>query len=252
MYRALLISVVITTAALIIYFSIFYSDFGAQFIDAASYVAANNPSYLPALSTVTLLFSFVNPALGALLAIAILVALLVNVYVYIIALARMVFAASFDRLVPERFSKVSDRFHSPFVATLLVGALTGIWITIYSNNGFAAGYPNTSLVQPIAFIMPLIAVLLVPVVRKDLYNTVMSGFRANGLVFVAAGAGTISFLFYIYAETVPTTTKWRLPGDEPNGSLCGRRRHARDRPAPILVCEDQVQPLGDRLLHNIR
>ncbi len=203
MFRSMMLSVAITATALVVYFMIFYNDFGASFINAAAYVAANNPSYLPVLPTVTLLFSLVSPLLGVLLGISFAVAAFMSLYIYVIVFSRMMFAAAFDRLLPVKLANVSERFSTPYWAILLVGALEMIYMTVYWNFGYAATYLNISMISPIGFMLPLIAVLLFPKVRKDLYKRVMTGLGSPVILALAALVGIVSFFVYAFAETFP-------------------------------------------------
>jgi len=203
MFRSLFLSVAVATVFMVGFYLLIYQDFGMRFINAASYVAANNPSSLPTLPTVTLFVGFLNPVLGILVNGGLIVGWIMVCYVYTLEMARMVFAAAFDRLVPTKLGVVGGRFHSPYWAIILVGVLSGVYMTIYWNFGFAATWLNVSLVLPIAFILPLIATAVFPVAKPSLFKRTVGQSQFGCWVVIGSVIGVACFLFYVVAETFP-------------------------------------------------
>ncbi len=203
MSRALYLSVFVTIIALVVMGIMVYQDFGAAFLNAASYVAATNASSLPTLPTTTLLLSLVNPTVASLLSLGLFLGWLVVSVAYVLTMSRMLFAASFDRLLPTKFADVSERFHSPQLAITFIGAVVFVYLTIYWNYGFAATWLNTSLVAPIGYMLPLVATLLFPYRKRDLFKQTVGPMRSGAVIAIASLVGVGAFLFYIIAESFP-------------------------------------------------
>ncbi|MDA4133775.1 MAG: hypothetical protein OK454_11740, partial [Thaumarchaeota archaeon] len=117
--------------------------------------------------------------------------------------SRMVFASSMDRLLPRSFASVSDRFHSPHVATLLIGVLSGAYLTVYWNYGAIASILNSSILIPIGLGMPLLAAGLFPIVRPSLYKRLYGSMKNAWLMSLAGFVGAAGFAIYVISETSP-------------------------------------------------
>ena len=203
MTRALFLSVIVTIIALVVMGIMVYRDFGSAFLNAASYIAATSPSTLPALPTATMLLSVVNPVFASLLSLGLYLGWLVVSVAYVVTMSRMLFAAAFDRLLPTKFADVSDRFHSPGWATVFIGVIVFIYLTIYWNYGWAATWLNTSLVAPVGYLLPLVATLLFPFVKPDLFKRTVGSMGSSATIAFASFVGVAAFAFYIIAESFP-------------------------------------------------
>jgi APA family basic amino acid/polyamine antiporter len=200
--RALYLSIAVTVIGLGIMGVMYYRDFGATFVNAASFVAATNSSALPSLPTANLLVSFINAPVGMFVSFGMIIAGVIGVASNFLTVARSIFAASFDRLLPAKFASVNERLHTPHWAVLTMVVATGAYLIVYWNYGFAAAFLNTSLISPIGYMLPFIAALLFPVLKKDLFDRTLG--RKNRLAVIAASLiGIVSFGLYTLAETVP-------------------------------------------------
>lgn len=202
MTRALFLSVVVTIIALVVMGVMVYMDFGSAFLNAASYIAAVNPSALPTLPTTTLLLSLVNPTATICLGLGLFLGWIVVSVAYILTLSRMFFGASFDRLLPAKLADVNERFHSPHWATILTGVACAAYLVIYSYAGWVATWLNTSIVGPIGYLLPLFAALLFPFVKRDLFRRTVGEGQA-GRIVITSLIGVAAFAFYIIAEAFP-------------------------------------------------
>ena len=90
-----------------------YNSFGFGFLNSASYVFATNGSLFPSYPTTSLFISFLNPGVAVLMGLGLAMVMFINVTADILTMARILFAASFDRLLPAKFADVSERFHTP-------------------------------------------------------------------------------------------------------------------------------------------
>ena len=121
-----------------------------------------------------------------------------------IAMSRMLFAGSFERLLPSKFASVNERFHTPHWAMVVVGIIAGAYLTIYWNVGWAATFLNTSILLPIGYLLPLLAIAVFPFRKKELFNRTVGAIGTKRASIAIAGfIGVISFGFYAFSETFP-------------------------------------------------
>jgi APA family basic amino acid/polyamine antiporter len=83
---------------------------------------------------------------------------------------RNVFAWSFDRLAPARLTDVSDRFHTPVVATVFIAGVIELLNYLNIYQGLGAYLLNIIAVMGGAFVIVSIAAALVPYLRRDLHE----------------------------------------------------------------------------------
>jgi amino acid transporter len=114
---------------------------------------------------------------------------------------RTVFAWSFDRLLPERFSQVNERFHSPVAAILLVmGIVTlmlvwSIWSTDF-NTWLALGV----LAGVVCVVIVAVAAMLFPTRRPDLYRASPASVNLGGIpvLYIVGPLAILVMLFLTY------------------------------------------------------
>jgi amino acid transporter len=114
---------------------------------------------------------------------------------------RTVFAWSFDRLLPERFSQVNERFHSPVAAILLVMAIVScmlvwsIWSTDF-NTWLALGV----LAGVVCVVIVAVAAMMFPTRRRDLYQASPANLKLFGIpvLYIAAPLAILVMAFLVY------------------------------------------------------
>jgi APA family basic amino acid/polyamine antiporter len=127
---------------------------------------------------------------------------------FIITSSRIIFAMSFDRVLPEKLSEVNERWHSPTNAILvtmvvafigcfsesdiLVKYLPGNWLTAYINSGGAV--LATDIWDTIFFLLSSFAGMLLVFRRNDIYEK--SPFKPGK--WLVGGIGLIATLANIY------------------------------------------------------
>ncbi|MFN8629723.1 MAG: APC family permease [Chloroflexota bacterium] len=115
---------------------------------------------------------------------------------------RTVFAWSFDRLLPEKFSEVNDRTHSPVWAIMTVMAIVtamlawSIWSTDFNTwlaLGVLAGVVTVTIVA--------IAALLFPTRRRDLFQASPANLRVGGIpvLYIVAPLAILVMAFLTWA-----------------------------------------------------
>jgi amino acid transporter len=197
MTRALFLSVVVTTVLLVLLSVLSYRDFGISFLNSAGSASS------PVLLTPSLLISLENPAVATIIGFGLFLGFIVVSVSYIVTISRMIFAASFDRLVPAKLSDVNDRFHSPYLAVLLLSAVWVVFTAILFFNGFIASFLNTSIIAPVGYLLPLVAVLAFYFKKKELFESTVGQISKPLPLIIAAAVGVGSFIFYIIAQTFP-------------------------------------------------
>ena len=115
---------------------------------------------------------------------------------------RMIFAAAFDRVLPEWAARVSDR-GVPWMALLLI-MVPGVilsWLYAY-QAGFSALTLDASLVIAVTFFGTSFAATILPWWKRDLYNkSPIARYKLAGLPLISvAGAITTIFLGWVVFE----------------------------------------------------
>jgi APA family basic amino acid/polyamine antiporter len=132
-----------------------YSRVGVPFISGLTYLSAISPSPLPftsslqALSAV-LVLSTGNffAALFVLLAIVLGYSVLLLPALYLQPI-RSIFAWSFDRIISEKWSSVSSKFHSPIISTIGVFVIIEAAIVLISfESGVLLGIYSAAVIAP--------------------------------------------------------------------------------------------------------
>jgi len=115
---------------------------------------------------------------------------------------RVIFAAAFDRVLPDRAAEVSEKRKVPFYSLILM-LLPAVGLSaVYAYNSTFVTYTyDATLVIAVTFLFSAIAVVLLPFLKKDLWRaSPASKIRVLGVQIVpAAGWITIGLLgFNLY------------------------------------------------------
>lgn len=113
---------------------------------------------------------------------------------------RVIFAAAFDRLLPEKVAEVEPRTRTPIYALLLmvipsivIGALFAFDIWNFRSLTLCS-----TLVIAVTFLGSTIAAILLPFIKKDLYNaSPIAKFKIFGIPLISV-AGVIFAAFVIF------------------------------------------------------
>ncbi len=114
---------------------------------------------------------------------------------------RVIFAASFDRLLPEKVSEIDPKTRTPIYALLLMVVPSLIVSALFAWNvfGFQSLTLDSTLAIAITYLGSTIAAILLPYTKPDLYNaSPIARFKLFGVPLITA-AGVIfgGFLFYL-------------------------------------------------------
>ena len=116
---------------------------------------------------------------------------------------RNLFAWSFDRLAPARVTEVSDRFHTPVVATVVVALVVELLNYLNIYQGLGAFLLNVLVIMGLAFIVVSIAAGTVPYRRAAMHADAPGWARARVLgvpvITLVSLVSGLSWAFVIYA-----------------------------------------------------
>jgi basic amino acid/polyamine antiporter, APA family len=116
---------------------------------------------------------------------------------------RMIFAAAFDRILPEAAGRVSERRAVPWVALLLIMVPSVVlsWFYWY-YEGFGSLTLDASLVIAVTFLGSSVAATILPWWKPDLYkNSPIARYNILGLPLISlAGGITTIFLGWVLFE----------------------------------------------------
>ena len=115
---------------------------------------------------------------------------------------RNMFAWSFDRLAPEKLTQVSDRFHTPVIATITVGCIVELLNYLNIYQGLGAYLLNVIAVMALAFIIVSVSAAVTPWRRPQMHAQAPGWARASLLgvpvITMVAAISAISWVFVIY------------------------------------------------------
>jgi amino acid transporter len=112
---------------------------------------------------------------------------------------RMIFAAAFDRMIPEAAARVSDR-GVPWVALLLIMVPSVVLSWFYAYNAdFVSLTLDATLVIAVTFLGTAFAATILPYWKKDLYeSSPIARYKVAGVPLISiAGAITTLFLLWV-------------------------------------------------------
>ena len=116
---------------------------------------------------------------------------------------RMIFAAAFDRVLPEAAARVSDRRHVPWVALLFIMVPSVIVSAIYAYwPPFVSWTLDASLVIAVTFFGSAVAAMILPWWKPKIYEgSPIARYKVLGVPLIAvAGAVTVIVLGWTIYE----------------------------------------------------
>jgi amino acid transporter len=111
---------------------------------------------------------------------------------------RTVFAWSFDRLLPEKFSEVNERTHSPVPAILLImGLVTVMLAWSVASTDFATWLALGVLAGVVCVVIVGVAAIMFPTRRPDLYRASPANMTVAGIpvLYIVGPLSIVVMLF---------------------------------------------------------
>jgi amino acid transporter len=117
---------------------------------------------------------------------------------------RVIFAAAFDRLLPEKVAEVDERTGTPLTALLLMVVPSILVAALFAWNifNFRSLTLDSTLVIAVTYLGTTVAAILLPYRKPDLYNaSPIAKFKIAGIPLISV-AGVIfgSFLTFLLVE----------------------------------------------------
>jgi basic amino acid/polyamine antiporter, APA family len=122
---------------------------------------------------------------------------------------RVIFAAAFDRVLPDRAAEVSEKRRVPFYSLILMLLPAVGFGALYAFNSTFASYTlDATLVIAVTYLFSAIAVVILPLRKPDLwFASAASKVKLLGVPLVpAAGVITIALLVYNLYEWLSNDT----------------------------------------------
>jgi basic amino acid/polyamine antiporter, APA family len=180
--------------------------FGNDFLGSSTFLSnAGSKAYtLPAASS---FFFYVSMLTNSTVVIVVLnlsfiVAIVVALPATFLIATRSLFAWSFDRVIPDKASEVSERTHSPLVANGLVLAVTLIYLAVivFAGGGFLKLLYTSGIAEILTFFVVALAGIVFPYRRRRLYEASSVKATILGLPALTLYAGValaVYILFFI-------------------------------------------------------
>jgi amino acid transporter len=191
-----------------------YPPSGASSAVAAAKAAIPNLNFQTAWSTgiASIIAQGANVGwLSIIIAIAAVIYVMKDIPPFLLVASRTFFAMSFDRMMPEKFSYVSERWHAP-VWSLIITAIFAIPACMAEANfpagaatylGFA-GVVGTDIFDAAFLLMFCVSCMLLPLERRDIYDRAAVK-HSVGFVVTLGLVATLgaAFCLYIFIQQSP-------------------------------------------------
>ncbi len=127
--------------------------------------------------------------------------------------SRVLFAWSYDRVVPAQLANVDERFHSPMFAVVICVVVNAIWAYFLSYTVYG-GFITTGFINAIGWAVPGFVAAVFPFTKKDLYKRTVGALpsafsrKIAGVPILTIGGLVqgFSMVIYAFAAVSPTTT----------------------------------------------
>lgn len=172
---------------------------GFDFLASSGFLYYEHPELLPMNVPPTLPFLAAimvqNPIIAIILAAGLICWAFIYFPAYFMPMSRVLFAWSWDRIIPSKISSVSKRFYSPIISVGIIAALFEIFLVAWLL------WPEAFMVNLYFCFVPLyimagIAGVVFPYVKKEIYQK--SAFKPSiGPIPLISIAGLITILTWI-------------------------------------------------------
>lgn len=203
--RSMPIAIMVGIAAIAAYyisFSVFtINAFGQPFLENWSSLTASGTPPIAGIGNFTPFFALLvyrSVPLYVIMFLALWLQDFISFPALVISQTRYIFAWSFDRVISEKFASVSDRLHTPLLATILVaiGGIVGAALDAFLPN--SSEYVVLSFtIFSFGFIIPGIAAAIFPFRKKDFYEANFVAKKKFLLPLISwLGIGSTIYLIY--------------------------------------------------------
>jgi amino acid transporter len=113
----------------------------------------------------------------------------------LVFISRLFLAWSFDRVMPQGLSKVSDRFHTPVNAIVLGAVLALIPMYLQYFTSFISAQVNAIFFYSIVWFLAAVSAVLIPFTRRGVYESATGGRRRRGIPLISVLGAVAAALF---------------------------------------------------------
>jgi APA family basic amino acid/polyamine antiporter len=179
---------------------------GLDFLQSSASLQANDPDAYSKLTSVVqaqggLAYATVaagDPVTTIIIAVGTLFAWICNALAFFLLSTRIVFALSFDRLLPTKVADVSKRTHAPIYAVALVAVLIGGFTVLGNSTTILTLFRNILLIVFAILVVGSICAAALPYRRPELYAASPKVLRGRVLgVHLITIVGTVAALMFI-------------------------------------------------------
>ncbi len=172
-----------------------------EWIAAESYLSNAGVSEANPMPWITFYAAILKPYLPLLwfVAIAWIYTLINLAQTYFFYCSRIIFAWSFDRLIPEKVCYIHPKLHSPIIAIAIITIIAEIGIIDAATGGVMGAQLNFVFFAVCTQLVPVTAMTLFPFLKPDLFENA-SGFvrRRIGKVPVITIIGSITLAYLLW------------------------------------------------------
>jgi amino acid transporter len=183
---------------------------GANWMYAVGYSFENGKFALPFPPSQPLMLAaaaYPNGALISLMFFTYLIGSLAPLLAYFWIASKYMFAWAFDRVIPSRFADIGERFHTPHLAIIGVIVLGIVSEAFYLFAGWSASFTMGSIVWDVSYVVPGLALVIFPYVKKDLFQLSPGFVRSKvGGVPVVSIVGVITAIAFAWEGYIGLAT----------------------------------------------
>jgi amino acid transporter len=173
---------------------------GSTFLGSVGFLWFNDPdklSLLPAAPYFGILTAVLtsNPIVTILLAIGFIATALQILIGMAWGGSRVILALSMDRVLPEKLSVVSPRYHTPVRSLLLFFGIAAVWTYLYNQTSFSQYTLAVTLASILVYLGTMLAAIVFPYRAKAIYKaSPAAAYELFGIPLVTV-MGVIAFAF---------------------------------------------------------
>jgi amino acid transporter len=197
--------------------------FGQPFLDNWSSLASTGSAPISGIGGFVPFFALLyykNVPLYVVMFLALWVPEIFSLPPLLISQTRYVFAWSFDRILPDKMASVSERTHTPIIASVAVaiGGIIGAMAMAFLRNSGEFATLSFAMFS-FGFIIPAIAAIVFPFRKKQIYETAFIAKKKFILPLISwLGLGSGVYLVY---STILSYQSGSLPIDSFSWSMFG-------------------------------
>lgn len=184
---------------------------GYNWMSAVGYLFDNAPAawnsavpYPPSMPLMLSLVAYPNATAILLIELAFVIGSFPTLFFYYWIPSRYFFAWGFDRILPAKISDVSERFRTPHWSIFGITAISVVYLVLFNFTSWPSAFAVATLIWFSSFILPSLAVAIVPFVKKDAFQ-LAPGFMKKQMggipmITIIGLLSTLSFSYMTYVS----------------------------------------------------